>query len=66
MKEYTERKIDQYQEAIDEAKRFIKKAGIAQKKMKEDSYAICGCKETGAVKRASMDLTRVLAELRKP
>jgi hypothetical protein len=29
-------------------------------------YAWVGCKETAAVRRASLDLTRALAEMRKP
>lgn len=66
MQDYIRAKIDKYQDTINEAKRFIKKAEIAKKKMKEDRYAVFGCKETGAAKRASMDLTRSLAELRKP
>lgn len=53
--------------AIDEAKRFIIKAELAYNKIQENSLTtITGSKETGAAKRASMDLTRVLADLRKP
>jgi hypothetical protein len=32
----------------------------------EDRYALDGCLETGAVRRASLDLTRALADLRRP
>ena len=52
--------------AIDEAKRFLTKAEETYNKMILDSSAQYGCKETAAVKRSSMDLTRALAELRKP
>lgn len=31
-----------------------------------DPYALNGSLETGAVRRASLDLTRALAELRRP
>ena len=52
--------------AIKEAKRFVSVAESALGKIKEDSLVqYNGCKETGAARRASMDLTRVLAELRK-
>ena len=52
--------------AIKEAKRFVSVAESALGKIKEDSLLqITGCKETGAARRASMDLTRALAELRK-
>lgn len=57
---------------IDEAQRFIRAAKNAQDRIKReaanfkpDSYAIGGSRETGAVRRASMDLTRALADLRK-
>jgi len=53
-------------EAIEEASRFISKARIAQDKLKEDRLAYMGCAETAACRRASMDLTKSLARLRKP
>ncbi len=52
-------------EAMTEARRFLKKGEEALKRFKEDKYAEFGTKETGAVRRASMDLTRSLAELRR-
>ena len=49
-----------------EALRFIAAASKAIKKIDEDHMVnIVGSKETSAVKRASMDLTRALAEMRK-
>jgi hypothetical protein len=52
--------------AISEAERFIKKARAARKRLKEDRLVIIsGSAETGAARRASMDLTRALADLRK-
>lgn len=52
--------------AINEARRFIVKAGEVKSEWAKDSASIWSSKETGACKRASMDLTRALAELRKP
>ena len=50
---------------IFEAKRFIKKAELWNKRINEDKYAlISGSKEGGAAKRASLDLTRALSNLR--
>lgn len=51
--------------ALQEAKRFQIIAEIALRKLKEDEIAEYGCKETGAVRRASMDLSRVLVGIRK-
>jgi len=54
--------------AVAEAKRFLVKAQAAKKRIqKEGKYAeYTPTKETAAARRASMDLTRALAELRKP
>jgi hypothetical protein len=49
------------QNAILEAERFLRAAKIAQKSSNELSAG----KENGAAKRASLDLTRALAEMRK-
>lgn len=51
--------------AIAEAKRFLEKAKKLKTKAKKDDWWYFGCKESGAVRRSSMDLTRALAELRK-
>ena len=53
--------------AVGKAQRFI----TAAKKIKTNSYAskhifVEAGKESGALRRASMDLTRQLAEMRKP
>ena len=57
-------KIDK---VVNEIHRFLFVAGKAKNRLKENKYAsVCGCKETGAVRRASMDLTRALVEIRKP
>ena len=59
--------IEKYDVTIDEAYEFIRRAAIArcaELNSKESWYL--HPKETGAVKRASMDLTRALAEFRNP
>jgi len=54
------------QQCIVEAGRFILKANKAIERLKADKYAsIIGAKETAAARRASMDLTRALADLRQ-
>ena len=56
-------KIDK---AILEAHRFLRAVEAARRRLEADRMADFGCKETAACRRASMDLTRALAELRKP
>jgi len=56
--------------AIAEAERFLIRADAVRRSKAsqfgtETHYMYCP-KESGAMKRASMDLTRALAELRKP
>ena len=60
-----EQKLDLYRAAIYEAHRFIEKAEVAVKRLRDDKFADFGCKETGAAKRSSMDLSRALADIRK-
>lgn len=53
-----------------EIARFLEKLGQCRVAMKraglgEDQTMITGSKETGAVRRASLDLSRALADLRK-
>ena len=52
--------------SIEEAQRFIDKAKEAQEVLISNQYAWTGTKETGAAKRASMDLTRSLVDVRSP
>ena len=57
---------DKLKIAISEANRFLVKAKELQKAETMNKYTwISGSKESGACRRASMDLTRVLADLRK-
>lgn len=53
--------------AVEEAKRFIKKAGLAAEWLEaNDPMGLgSGNKKTATCRRASMDLTRALADLRR-
>jgi len=53
-------------EAKSEAVRFLKRVKEFEEKQKIDECAINGSIESGAVGRASLDLTRSLAKMRKP
>lgn len=64
--------IKQIDEALEEMKRFqkaamaLKKKHSNRKKGKERyDWDLCGSPETGALRRASMDLTRALARMRR-
>lgn len=62
---------DEIKQAIQEAKRFIKRAEEcieARKPYESHGYEFTPIapKESGALRRASMDLTRQLAKMRKP
>lgn len=60
-----EQKIKKLDAAIQEARRFIDRANAAKKKLKQDSYFLFGCKEMASAKRASMDLSNALVEVRR-
>jgi len=51
-------------QAMVKADEFIEKAKEAKERIEEDPLKAFGCKETAACRRASMDLTRILARLR--
>ena len=54
------------QVCIYEAERFLEKAKKAKKRMQsKDFHLFNGSKETGAVKRAALDLKMELSELNK-
>jgi len=56
---------DVVDKAIAEARRFIEAAMAAKRRWAEDKYARPrASKEGGALQRASLDLTRKLAEMR--
>jgi hypothetical protein len=48
--------IDRYEDMVD----------ILKARLEKDPGALYGSRETGSVRRASLDLTRALADLRKP
>ena len=54
--------------AVDEAKRFLTKAEAYLDRARIDKWMASNgyCKESSAVRRASLDLTRALADMRKP
>ena len=64
-------KLERIKAAYEEAKRFKDRCDDLFDRMYQDGdiekfLGINGYKESGAVRRASMDLTRALAEMRKP
>jgi hypothetical protein len=50
--------------ALVEAEKFITKAKVLL--ADGDDWALCGTKDSGALRRQSLELTRSLAEMRKP
>ena len=60
-------KIREIENAADEAKRFLDKVEEFYKREKEvgNMITIVGFKETGALRRASLDLTRSIANMRQ-
>ena len=53
--------------AVRAAERFLESAEAARLRIASDGMLlITGCKETAEVKRASMDLSRALSEMRRP
>ena len=65
-------KLERIKTAYDEAKRFMGRCDDLFDRLEDDEQLVkdieggFGSKETAAVRRASMDLTRALAEMRKP
>lgn len=59
---------DRIKEAEFEARRFLARVAEAREALDdvERNVSICGSKETGALRRASLDLTRALAAMRRP
>jgi len=57
---------EKIKEAISEAKRFIKLASNCLESESKNPGLLYGSKESGSTRRSSMDLTRKLAEMRKP
>ena len=62
--------LDQLTQAEQEARRFLDRIAALRNRFATDKdmrryFGIVGFKETAAVKRASMDLSRALVELRR-
>ena len=58
-------KIETVREAIIVAQEFVKRAKFVEAIEEQDKSAFnFGCKETASLRRASMELTRLLADLR--
>jgi hypothetical protein len=60
--------VDSLATAAQEARKFLRLVKIVQEEHKalNSTFLVCGGKNSGALRRASMDLTRALAEMRKP
>ena len=52
--------------AEQEAKEFLRAVSRVKELASKTELPVMGSKETGALRRQSMNLTRALAELRKP
>ncbi len=52
--------------AVGECERFLKAAKEVGKRLEKNKTHVSYCKESAACRRASLDLSRALAELRKP
>lgn len=59
------RRLDDIEDAINEAVRFISKARAAHAAIKTEVESTYHSKSFAAAKRASMDLTRALAKIRR-
>ena len=55
--------IELLNEVEKETKRFLKKLQETKDRLKCDKHAVYGCKETGAVRRASLDLKNELTRI---
>lgn len=58
------RRLDDIEDAINEAVRFISRARAAHAALKTETEPFCHSKSFAAAKRASMDLTRALTKIR--
>lgn len=57
---------DKIAKAEAEAKRFLMACKVLREADGGAKWLLYGSKESGAVRRSSLDLTRCLAEMRKP
>ena len=62
-------RVGRIREAVERARLFARKGEELIQATKGEggiSLLICGSKQSGQLRRSSMDLTRALAEMRKP
>lgn len=58
--------IETIKQVEQETKRFLKRLDAAKKRLIKDEYvSITGCKESGALKRAALDLKMELTSITK-
>lgn len=57
--------LDKLDACVKEAKEFIARAQVVKQQISTDGYR-SNPRETGALRRTSMELTRALADLRRP
>ena len=58
--------IDSVVEAKETAQRFLKTVDALEAKLESDAYAAWGTRESGALRRSSLDLSRALSSMRRP
>jgi hypothetical protein len=59
-------RVPAIEKALAEARQFAGRAQAVLNAAKDDKYLFFGSKLTGSLRRQSLELTRALAELRKP
>lgn len=58
--------VEDVKGAVDETQRFLDRvATVLVRCEDDDAYLLAGSKEAAALRRASLDLTRALADLRR-
>lgn len=57
--------LQDIEDVKNEAQRFSERLLAAVERIKKDPYALYGCKETAALKRAGLDLKNELTKLNK-
>ncbi len=58
--------VQEIKESIQEAEKFINRAKIAMKDLENDKFAKYSNSNVAAMRRTSMDLTKLLVKIRKP
>jgi len=58
---------ERIEQAEERSRNFLRKArDYREREQKDGALVMYGCKESGALRRASLDLTRSLADMRRP